>query len=131
MAPKSRTPIRRSSRSKENTMPRLIASGLAVAAGVMITLPFLAPVSHAGTTGSGPLVLPDSAITPTSMTIGGAESLSTTRTVAHWAGSALNPVDGVTYGFNMVGANPALGTSTTVTVDVVPVNVVVAGVTFN
>jgi hypothetical protein len=36
---------------------------------------------------------------------------------AHWFGTALNPHNGVTHGFNMVGADPALETSTTITAD--------------
>lgn len=57
--------------------------------------------------------------------------LSTTRTVAHWFGTATNPTNGVTYGFNMVGADPALNESTTITTDITPINVEVGGLTFS
>jgi hypothetical protein len=63
--------------------------------------------------------------------VGGAKVLPTTRTVAHWFGTALNPDNGVTYGFNMVGADPSLEQSTTITADIVPVNVVIGGRTFS
>jgi len=74
---------------------------------------------------------PDSAIHASTITVGGAKMLPTTRTVAHWFGTALNPGNGVTYGFNMVGADPALEQSTTITADIVPVNVVINGQTFS
>ena len=53
-----------------------------------------------------PLVLNDSSLKALTTTVGGATVLPTTRTVAHWHGTSLNPVDGVTYGYNMVGADP-------------------------
>ena len=80
-------------------------------------------------------VLPDSSLKALNTTFGGASPLKTTQTVAHWAGSTTNPVNGVTYGYNMVGANPntCSGTacSTTITADVTPLNVVVDGLTFS
>jgi hypothetical protein len=70
-----------------------------------------------------------------STTIGGAPVLPTTRTVAHWWGSSLDPTNGVTYGYNMVGADPnncsGSACSVTVDVDIVPVNIVVGGRAFN
>src|SRR4029077_13016906 len=61
--------------------------------------------------------------------------LATARTIAHWFGTALNPDNGVTYGFNMVGADPnncsGSGCDVTVTVDITPVNVTVDGESFN
>jgi hypothetical protein len=111
-------------------MTRHIARRLTVAAGVTIALPFLVSTASAGTT-PAPLTVPDSAINASTITVGGASPLSTTRTVAHWFGTALNPGNGVTYGFNMVGADPSLETSTTITADIVPVNVVVEGQTFS
>ena len=65
-----------------------------------------------------------------STTVGGAQVPPATRTVAHWFGTALNPHNGVTYGFTMAGADPALETSTTITADLVPVNVVLCGQAF-
>ena len=61
--------------------------------------------------------------------------LPTTRTVAHWWGSSLDPTNGVTYGYNMVGANPYTCTgsncSITVEADIVPIIVNVSGRTFD
>ena len=111
-------------------MSRLIAHKLTALAGVAVTLPLLASAASAGTT-PAPIKVPDSALQATTTTVGGATVLPTTRTVAHWHGSALNPDNGVTYGFNMVGADPALNTSTTITADIIPVNVVVNGQSFN
>ena len=65
---------------------------------------------------------------------GGANVLPTTRTVPHWFGSTLDPHDGVTYGYNMVGANPdsCSGSACDVTIeaDITPVIVNVGGLTF-
>jgi hypothetical protein len=59
---------------------------------------------------SGPEVQPqlisDAQLQALSTTMGGASVLPTTRTVAHWWGSTLDPSDGVPYGYNMVGADP-------------------------
>ncbi|MGE5137355.1 MAG: hypothetical protein ACM32E_31215 [Gemmatimonadota bacterium] len=111
-------------------MRRLFARKLIALAGATIALPFLAATASAGTSPQ-PTQVPDSAITPTTATMGGASVLPTTRTVAHWHGAATDPHNGVTYGFNMVGADPAANSSTTITTDIIPVNVVVDGMTFN
>jgi hypothetical protein len=80
-------------------------------------------------------VIDDSQMKALSTTIGGANVLPTTRTVQHWFGSTLNPHDGVTYGYNMVGANPnncaASACSAAITADIIPLNVVVFGTTFS
>lgn len=82
-----------------------------------------------------PQVIDDSQLQAMSTTIGGASVLSTTRTVQHWFGMTLDPHNGVTYGYNMVGANPNNCTgsacSATITADVIPLNVVVSGITFS
>ncbi len=111
-------------------MTRPIARKVTMLAGVTLALPFLASTASAGTT-PAPAAVPDSAIQASAITVGGAEVLPTTRTVAHWFGTALNPDNGVTYGFNMVGADPSLEQSTTITADIIPVNVVVGGQTFS
>jgi hypothetical protein len=84
---------------------------------------------------SGPAVIPDSSLSPTSTTIGGASPLPTTKTVAHWWGSTLDPDNGVTYGYNMVGPDPnacsGSACSTTIPVDIIPLDVVVDGQSFN
>jgi hypothetical protein len=66
-----------------------------------------------------------------STTAGGAKPQPSTRTLTHFFRTALNPLDGITFGFNMVGQDPALLRSTTITVDVTPLNVNVAGRVFN
>jgi hypothetical protein len=76
----------------------------------------------------------DSALQAATTTIGGAPVLPTTRTVAHWWGSTLDPNNGVTYGYNMVGADPnscsGSACSVTIDADITPLNVVVGGRTF-
>jgi hypothetical protein len=66
---------------------------------------------------------------------GGAPVLPTQKTVQHWWGSSLNPSDGVTYGYNMVGADPngcsGSNCDATITADIIPVNVVVGGMSFD
>jgi hypothetical protein len=111
-------------------MTHLIPRRLTVLAGLTLAVPFLASAASAGTA-PAPIVVPDSAIHASTITVGGAKPQPTERTVAHWFGTALNPVDGVTYGFNMVGADPSLETSTTITADIIPLNVVVGGQTFS
>lgn len=82
-----------------------------------------------------PQVIDDSQMKALSTTIGGASVLPTTRTVQHWFGSTLDPHNGVTYGYNMVGANPntcsGSGCSAAVTADIIPLKVIVEGMTFS
>jgi hypothetical protein len=53
---------------------------------------------------------------------GGASVLPTTQTVAHWHGSFVDGLNGQTYGFNMVGADPSASSSTTVNTEIIPLN---------
>jgi len=82
-----------------------------------------------------PQLIGDSQLKALSTTSGGADVLPTTRTVPHWWGSTLDPHDGVTYGYNMVGADPnnCTGTACDVTIeaDITPVIVHVAGRTYD
>jgi hypothetical protein len=80
---------------------------------------------------SGVIVVQDSSISPTTTTIGGASVLPTTNTVEHWHGTALNPHDGITYGFNMVGKDPSLEQTSNIPTDIIPINVIVGGMTFS
>jgi hypothetical protein len=77
----------------------------------------------------------DSQLQALSMTTAGARVLSTTRTLEHWHGTAVNPDDGSTYGYNMVGADPftcsGSGCDATIPTDIIPLDVVVDGLTFN
>lgn len=84
---------------------------------------------------SGVSVIQDADLRALTTTIGGASVLPTTRTVAHWWGSAVDPHNGVTYGYNMVGADPNNCTgnncSVTVEVDITPIVVNIDGMTFS
>jgi hypothetical protein len=110
----------------------LIAASVATLGLGTGTALVLAPAAMAGT---DPVVLQDSGMSPKSTTLGGATVLRTTNTVAHWFGTGLDPNNGVTYGFNMVGADPnscsGSACDTTVPVDIVPINVTVGGQAFN
>ena len=82
-----------------------------------------------------PPVITDDQMQALTTTIGGAQVQQTTRTVLHWFGSTLDPHNGITYGYNMVGADPnncsGAGCDVTVTVDIIPLNVIVEGESFN
>jgi hypothetical protein len=101
---------------------------------VLVAVAAVGPAS-AGTSNSSIPVMPDSSLKAVSATVGGASPLATTKTVAHWAGSTLNPSNGVTYGYNMVGANPnscsGSGCSSTITADITPVIVNIDGRTYD
>jgi hypothetical protein len=77
----------------------------------------------------------DSQLKALTTTIGGANVLPTTRTVPHWWGSTLDPDNGITYGYNMVGADPnncsGSGCSVTVEADITPLIVNIDGLTFS
>jgi len=82
-----------------------------------------------------PQVIDDSQLQAVTTTIGGASVLPTTRTVQHWFGSTLDPHNGITYGYNMVGADPhncsGSACSVTIEADITPIIVNVAGLTFS
>jgi len=84
---------------------------------------------------SAPPVIDDATLKAEFTTVGGADVLPTTRTVAHWFGSTLDPNNGVTYGYNMVGADPnnCSGSACDVTIqaDITPIIVNVGGLTFS
>lgn len=103
----------------------------------LMSLLLAAVVGSAGTVfaASGPTPISDASLKATTTTIGGASVLPTTRTVAHWFGQTTNPTNGVTYGYNMVGANPntcsGSACSTTIQVDITPIIVHIAGMTYD
>ena len=101
---------------------------------VALLVPSVAVYAAGGPPSSVP-VIPDASLKALSTTIGGASVLPTTRTVPHWWGSTLDPNNGVTYGYNMVGADPnqcsGSDCSVTIEADIVPVNVNVGGLSFN
>jgi hypothetical protein len=82
-----------------------------------------------------PQVIDDATLHAKTATSGGADVLPTTRTVPHWFATTLNPNDGVTYGYNMVGANPYTCSgndcSVTIEVDITPIIVRIAGRVFD
>jgi len=88
-----------------------------------------------GTATVEPQLIDDAKLKATSITVGGATVLPTTRTVAHWWGATTDPNNGITYGYNMVGANPyscrLTACDVTVEVDITPVIVNIDGLTFN
>src|SRR6267143_4115277 len=98
---------------------------------ITTTVATASPPQNAGE----PQVIDDSQLQALTTTIGGASVLPTTRTVQHWWGSTLDPHNGITYGYNMVGADPnncsGSGCDVTVTVDIIPLNVIVGGESFN
>jgi hypothetical protein len=82
-----------------------------------------------------PQLIDDSQLQALSTTVGGARVLPTTRTIPHWWGSTLDPHNGITYGYNMVGANPntcsGSDCSVTIEADIIPLIVNIAGLTFS
>jgi hypothetical protein len=52
--------------------------------------------------------------------------LANARTIPHWHGQFTDPTNGVTYGFDMAGSDPALAQDTTIPVDIVPLDFVYA-----
>jgi hypothetical protein len=88
-----------------------------------------------GTPSIEPQLIQDSQLHALTTTEGGAGVTPTTRTVAHWWGSTLNPDNGVTYGYNMVGADPnncsGSACSTTIEADITPLIVNIDGMTFS
>lgn len=84
-----------------------------------LTLGLLLAAASAAHARSYPLV---QNIGPRYTTSGGAAPLSTTKTVPHWSGSFVDGLNGQTYGFNMVGANPSSGSPTAVSSEIIPIN---------
>jgi hypothetical protein len=92
--------------------------------------------ASSGTPTVPPQAIDDSQLQALTTTIGGGASvLPTTRTVPHWWGATLDPQDGITYGYNMVGANPntcaGSACDVTVQVDITPIVLHLDGMTFS
>ncbi len=107
------------------TRVRLAAMLAGLMVGLLSAAPAWASNGVSGTPSVKPKLITVSSFNPTSKTIGGgATILPTTRTVAHWWGSSTNPENGVTYGYNMVGANPntcsGRACSVTIQADITP-----------
>ena len=80
---------------------------------------------------TSPLPVDDDTIQASTVTFGGADPLTTDRTIQHWSGETTNPLDGITYRYNMVGVDPATDGAATIGVDIIPLDVTVDGVAFN
>ena len=107
--------------------PRLSAriGGLAVAAAAAL----VASSVTASASGS-PIVIDDSQLQALTTTTGGAPPLTTEKTITHFFGTSANPHDGITYGWNMAGVDPSTNSSSTIQVDITPINVEIDGRTF-
>ena len=125
---------------RERAMSHVIRRlGPAGAVGVLLAVVLVGNASAGGGVSGNPTVTPvvldDSSLEALTATVGGATVLPTTRTVAHWFGTTPNPSDGITYGYNMVGADPnhcsGAACSTTIQADITPVNVDLDGLTFS
>ena len=111
--------------------------GISVALIAAVVAAFsAAPVSAASS--SSIQVIDDSQLQALTTTVGGvagADQLNTLDTVPHWFGTTKNGNNGITYGYNMVGADPnnCSGASCDVTIeaDVQPLIVNDAGMTFD
>lgn len=119
---------------KRRCFPVVLA---AAAIGLLTATPAMADKSGvSGKPTVKPQLIEPQSFSPTSTTIGGGASvLPTTRTLTHWWGSAINPDDGLTYGFNMVGADPnscsGSGCSVTIEADITPLIVNFDGMTYD
>ena len=107
-----------------------------LAALMAATIAVVTATASAGAdSATDPQLISDSQLQALTATQGGASVLPTTRTVPHWFGQTLDTGNGVTYGYNMVGANPntcsGSGCSSTIETDITPIKVVVGGRTFD
>ena len=90
-----------------------------------------------GTPTVTPTPIDDSQLQVSFTTVGGVDGASilrTTRTIPHWWGATLDPQDGITYGYNIVGADPSTcagdACDVTVEVDITPIDLRIGGMTF-
>jgi hypothetical protein len=115
---------------------RFSCAATLISAGA-VTAMLAVPLSATGssTPAAQPQVIDDSQLKAMSTTVGGASPLATTKTVQHWFGTTLDPDNGVTYGYNMVGTDPnncsGSDCDVTIPVDIIPLIVVVGGMTFD
>ena len=125
-----------SSRSKVSKIFSLVS--IAVILGILLMAGFAltrsGKAARASSLSSVP-VIDDAKLKALTSTIGGASPLPTTRTVQHWFGQTVDPHNSVTYGYNMVGADPnnCSGTncSATIEADITPLIVNIDGSVFS
>ncbi|GAA2471477.1 hypothetical protein [Terrabacter carboxydivorans] len=121
------------------TTAALAAGALVLAAGSTATASTHSTTSTtgstAGTSASEPQLINDADLKAQSITMGGASVLPSTKTIPHFYGKTTDPTNGVTYGYNMVGADPnscaGAGCDVTVQVDITPIKVVIGDKTFD
>jgi hypothetical protein len=108
---------------------------VALVALVVVALVLVGASAREGASSSSVPVIDDATLQAMTSTIGGASPLPTTRTIPHWSGQTLDPHNGITYGYNMVGADPnnCSGASCSITIeaDITPVIVNIDGFTFS
>jgi hypothetical protein len=108
-----------------------LMSAVALLAGLLTSGSVLAGTP----TAAEPQLISDASLKAITTTTGGASVLPTTRTVPHWWGSSVDPNNGVTYGYNMVGADPyqcsGAACDVTIETDITPIIVNVGGLTFD
>lgn len=119
------------------TTAAFAAGALVLAAGGAATASTHS-TTNTGTTATSanePQLINDADLKATTVTMGGASVLPTTRTIQHWFGQTKDPSNGVTYGYNMVGADPhscsGAACDVTIQVDITPIKVIVGGKTFD
>jgi hypothetical protein len=110
-------------------MPHRRYFGLPTAA--MIAMAAVVLTSAAAAAEDSPTPVDDSTLNPTSERFHKEASHPGDRTVRHWSGQTVNPVDGLTYSYDMVGADPSTGRAATIGVDIIPLDLNVRGRAFN
>jgi hypothetical protein len=98
----------------------VIVRSFVIASSAIFALALSVP-AHATPSPAG---LPQGEPSVVELQVQGADPLPTEETIPHWHGQFTDPTNGVTYGYNMVGANPAAQADTTVHVDLIPLNFV-------
>ena len=113
------------------SVSRFVRALLVAAMGTLVA----SSMSASAASPASPQLIDDSTLKAMTTTLGGASPVSTTQTVQHWAGQSLNPTNGVTYGYNMVGADPnhctGAACSATIEADITPIIVNIDGLTFS
>lgn len=102
-------------RARRPLLTALVATVLATGVGAVLAATAVAAAQKS----SYPTI---QNIGPRYTTTGGASVQPTTQTVAHWHGSFVDGLNGNTYGYNMVGADPSTGAATTVNAEIVPLS---------
>jgi hypothetical protein len=102
---------------------RIGGLGLAASAALIAS-------SVSASSSANPIVIDDSQLQALTTATGGASPLPTDKTITHFFGTSANPNNGVTYGWNMAGVDPSTNSSSTIQVDITPINVNIDGMTF-